>query len=47
VVQDKVADGVGTLNGVCIAVEGIQKPMVMFGDEFSGACISPELILTG
>ena len=43
-VQNEITNSVGTLNSVGVTVEGIQEPVVMFSDEFTGTCICPELV---
>lgn len=33
--EDKVADGVGALNGVRVTIKGLEKPWIFFTYEFS------------
>ena len=40
-VQDEVADGVCTLDGICIVVKGIEEPRVMLGDKLAGTGVCP------
>lgn len=41
--QDKIPDRVRALNWVLVAIEGIQEPRVLGGDEFTRLFIRPEL----
>lgn len=43
VVQDEVSYSIGTLNGVRVAVKGLEKPWVFGGDEFTRLLIGPKL----
>jgi hypothetical protein len=43
VVQDKVADRVGALDGVGVAVERLEEPGVLVGDELARLLVGPEL----
>jgi hypothetical protein len=43
VCQDKVADGIGTLDGIGIRVKGLQEPGIFGSNEFPGEVIGPEL----
>lgn len=45
VVEDEVADNVGSLDGVCITVEGVEEPTVVLGDELTGTGIGPKHVL--
>lgn len=42
--QHKVTDRVGALNGVFVAIEGLQKPRILVGDKFAGLFIGPQLL---
>lgn len=41
-VEDKVTNSIGTLNSVGVSIEGIQEPVVVFGNEFTSTCVCPE-----
>lgn len=41
--KNEVSDGVGTLNGVLVAVEGFQEPRVLRSNELAGFFIGPQL----
>lgn len=43
VVQHEVSDCVGALDRVRVAVEGLQEPRVLVGNELAGLLIGPEL----
>ena len=42
-VQHEVSDRVGALDGVRVAVEGLEEPRVLVGNELAGLLIGPEL----
>lgn len=42
--QDKVADRISTLNGILVAIERLEEPGVLVGDEFARLFVGPELI---
>ena len=44
-VEDEVADGVGTLDGVLVRVKGIEEPGVLGRDELARAGVCPEHVL--
>lgn len=45
VVQHEVSNGVGALDRVGVAVECLEEPRVLVGDELAGLLIGPELLL--
>lgn len=45
VVQHKVSNRIGALNGIWVAVERLEEPRVLVGDELAGLLIGPELFL--
>ena len=45
VVEDEIPNGVGSLDGVGVSVEGVQEPGVMLGNEHPGTRVRPEHIL--
>ena len=45
VVQHKVADRVGEMDGVGIAVERLEEPRVLVGNELARLLVGPELVL--
>lgn len=42
-VEDKVANGIGALDGEGVVDPGVDEPGVFFGEEFFGALVGPEL----
>ena len=44
VVQHKVSNRVGTLDGIGVAVERLEEPRVLVGDELAGRLVGPELV---
>lgn len=42
--QDKVTDRVGALDGVLVAIEGVEEPGVFFGDKITRFLVGPELL---
>jgi hypothetical protein len=46
VVQHKVSNRVGALDGVGVAVKCLEEPRVLVGDELAGLLIGPELVLS-
>lgn len=45
-VQHKVANCVGALDGIGIAVERLEEPRVLVGNELAGLLIGPELVVS-
>nr|POE76215.1 hypothetical protein CFP56_59694 [Quercus suber] len=43
--EDEVADGVGALDGILVALEGLEEPRVLLRDEVCGALVRPQLVL--
>eukprot|EP00955_Chlamydomonas_euryale_P106068 365679-Chlamydomonas_euryale.AAC.28 len=42
-IQDKVADSIHTLNVVCVATVGAQKPGKLCGNQLFALCVRPKL----
>ena len=45
VVEDEVTDNVGTLDGVCVAIEGVEKPTVVLCNKLTSTGIGPKHVL--
>jgi hypothetical protein len=45
VMQNKIPDHVGTLDGIWVVVVGVEEPRVMFRNELPGRIVCPELVL--
>jgi hypothetical protein len=47
VVENKVADGVCSLDGVRVVIEGVEEPRIVLGNEVARLFVCPEHVLTG
>ena len=47
VVQDEIADSVGSLDRVGVSVERIEEPAVVLSDEFASTLVCPQNVLAG
>ena len=46
VVQHKVSNCIGALDGIRVAIKRVEEPRILVGDEFAGLLVGPELVLS-